>query len=630
MPRLSLLDVRKRYLGATPTDALRGVTLQIEQGDFVAIEGPSGGGKSTLLNVIGLLDEATSGDYKVGDTDTGTASPRALAELRSDRFAFIFQSFHLLDRRPVTDSVELALLYRAVPRAERRRLAQQALTTVGLGHLSQQTAAKLSGGERQRVAIARALATGAPIVVADEPTGNLDSDNSKAVVDSLRALNETGTTIVLVTHSAEVADAAPRRVKIRDGQLVDQGRPTTIHSGNRLEPPVPPGRASRLRARDLIADAFDSVRSRIARTIGLIAAVAVGVALAVATLGISVSAGAQVSGSFNAHTNRDVTAEWHPEDLSDQSTASRISIVDRLGALKGMETAGLLENYSQHQVQASPVRPSFASSVFAITPHTPAAARMTVTWARGHSAVLREGEILVGKNLADQLSLSSINSSPLLMLDERTVTVVGVITKSPRVPEVLGGVLAAAIDAAALGRIDTVQALLLTRAGAAQQVSRQAPLVVNPFRPNSVTINAPVDPTSVRAQIESDVQSSLLALTGIALLASIAGLANAMILSVIERNQEFGLRRALGARPRHIVGLVLAESTIIGAIGGVVGLAIGLAGILIITLIRQWSPVFDLTLAPLAIAGGIVVGAIGGILASARASRIQPNEALRL
>ena len=153
---------------------------------------------------------------------------------------------------------------------------------------------------------------------------------------------------------------------------------------------------------------------------------------------------------------------------------------------------------------------------------------------------------------------------------------------------------------------------------------------MNPFRQNSVTINAPVDPTSVRAQIESDVQSSLLALTGIALLASIAGLANAMILSVIERKQEFGLRRALGARPRHIVGLVLAESTIIGAIGGVVGLATGLAGILIITLIRQWSPVFDLTLAPLAIAGGIVVGAIGGILASARASRIQPNEALRL
>ena len=186
------------------------------------------------------------------------------------------------------------------------------------------------------------------------------------------------------------------------------------------------------------------------------------------------------------------------------------------------------------------------------------------------------------------------------------MTVVGVITKSPRVPEVLGGVLAAAIDAAALGRIDNVQALLPTRAGAAQQISRQAPLVVNPFRPNSVMINAPVDPTSVRAQIESDVQSSLLALTGIALLASIAGLANAMILSVIERKQEFGLRRAVGARPRHIVGLALTESTIIGAIGGVAGLATGLAVILIITLIRHWSPVFDLTLAPTATTGVLV------------------------
>jgi macrolide transport system ATP-binding/permease protein len=210
------------------------------------------------------------------------------------------------------------------------------------------------------------------------------------------------------------------------------------------------------------------------------------------------------------------------------------------------------------------------------------------------------------------------------------VTVVGILNTSPRLPELLGAILSPVQDAGQLGYQSRTQALILTTVGASQMIARQAPWIINPYEPKSLGVKAPVDPTTLRAQVEAEVQATLFALTGVAFLASIAGLANAMVLSVIERRQEFGLRRALGARPLHIANLVLVESTIIGAIGGLVGLLFGLGATLIVTILRQWGPVFDLSLAPAAIGCGILVGAIGGLLASVRASRIQPNAALRL
>lgn len=633
MPDLTLRGIRKQFPGPTPVDALRGVDLTIQQGEFVAVEGQSGGGKSTLLNVIGLLDEPTGGRYCIDDEDMAAASPAAVARRRSAQFAFVFQSFHLLDRRRVLDSVELGLLYRAVPPADRRRAALVALERVGLRHKALQTASRLSGGERQRVAIARALTAGAPVVVADEPTGNLDSANSSAVVDSLRSLHADGATVVLVTHSPEVAAQAERRVRIRDGVVVeDEERQRRIASSARSTsgPPALVGRPSRLRRGDVLRDATASLGSRLGRTSGLVAAVAVGVALAVATFGVSTSASAQVADTFDAHTNRDVSVEWQGDALAAEPGGTRDSIVDRLEDLSGTDAAGIISNHSQHSVQLTPARPVLQSTVYAITPHVPTAGRLAITWAPGHPARLAAGEALIGSGLAAQLEIGPLVGGPQLTVDERSLTIVGVVTSSPRVADVMGSVVVPADDAAALGPVDQVQALVLSRAGAAQQVARQAPLVVDPFAPTSLHVEAPVDPSTVRAQVETAVQSTLLALTGIALLASVAGLTNAMVLSVIERKQEFGLRRALGARPVHVVGLVLTESSLVGAVGGIVGLLAGLAGILVVTVVRHWSPVFDLRLAPVALVGGVVVGALGGAIASVRASRIQPNEALRL
>lgn len=637
MPELELEGVWREYGGAVPTVALRDVKLQIGQGEFVAIEGPSGGGKSTLLNIIGLLDAPTDGRYLIDGTAAATATTKQLAQLRSNTFAFIFQSFHLLDRRPVLHSVGLGLLYRGLPRGERDRRSREALRATGLEDLADQLPAKLSGGQRQRVAIARALAAGAAVVVADEPTGNLDSENSAAVVASLARLNAAGATVVLVTHSPEVAASAGRRLYLRDGELHDSAPDDVRRLGeprakSAEQPDDPPGRPAILRVRDLIADAAASVASRGVRSAGLVAAVSVGVALAVATLGISVSANAQVADTFDEHINRDVTVSWVPDSsaLIASPSGDHEDISRRLAELNGVNSAGTLSSFGQHDVRLGEQRKSFLVNAFAMTKDLPGAARLSVTWAAGRDGSLSPGEVLVGASFATQAELGPLDSAPQLLVDSRVVTAVGIVAESPRVPELMSAVISPDSDAALLGYEGQVRAMILTETGGAQVIASQAPWVIDPFAPTSLQVSAPADPTTVRAHIESAVQATLFALTGVAFLASIAGLANAMMLSVVERRSELGLRRALGARPVHIASLILVESAVVGCIGGVVGLALGLGSTLAVTVLRHWSPVFDLSLAPAAIACGILVGAFGGLVASVHASRIQPSEALRM
>ena len=325
MPTLELLGLGRTYPGALPVEALRGVTVEIKAGEFVAIEGASGGGKSTLLNLIGLLDAPTSGTYAIGGTVVDPHDERTIARLRAECFGFIFQSFHLLDRRPVADSVELGLLYRAVPARIRRERAVEALALLGIERLASTPANLLSGGERQRVAIARALASRAPVIVADEPTGNLDSANSDTVVSSLRTLNERGATVILVTHSPEVASHATRRLRVRDGVIVEDSGSRVVPgraSEDAEAPRAPDGSPSTVRARDLVVDAFASVTSRMGRAAGLIGSVALAVALAVASLGISESSKAQVAATFDAHANRTVTVEWGSDSANAEATTA--------------------------------------------------------------------------------------------------------------------------------------------------------------------------------------------------------------------------------------------------------------------------------------------------------------------
>jgi putative ABC transport system ATP-binding protein len=236
MSALEAVDVTRSYdLEGGRVDALRGVSLRIDAGDYVAIVGPSGSGKSTLMHLLGGLDRPTTGRLLVDGRDVSTMDENELAAVRSATIGFVFQSFQLLPRTSALDNVGMPLVYRGVKRAERRRRAAAALEQVGLGHRGDHRPNQLSGGEQQRVAIARALVGDPAVLLADEPTGNLDSRSGSVVMELLeRLVDESGVAVVLVTHDRDVAARAQRQVFVRDGLLVDASQAPAP-----LTPPAP-------------------------------------------------------------------------------------------------------------------------------------------------------------------------------------------------------------------------------------------------------------------------------------------------------------------------------------------------------------------------------------------------------
>lgn len=218
---ITVSNICKLYnQGENQISALDDVSISVNEGEFIAIIGQSGSGKSTLMNILGCLDTPTSGDYYLNGENVAGLNEKQLTQIRNNQIGFVFQGFNLISGLDALENVELPLLYRGVSKAERRRLAQEALDEVGLSNREKHKPSQMSGGQQQRVAIARAIAAKPPLILADEPTGNLDSKSGEAILQILNSLNSEGRTIILITHDDKIARAAGRMVQIQDGKII--------------------------------------------------------------------------------------------------------------------------------------------------------------------------------------------------------------------------------------------------------------------------------------------------------------------------------------------------------------------------------------------------------------------------
>ncbi|MDR2252983.1 MAG: ATP-binding cassette domain-containing protein [Bifidobacteriaceae bacterium] len=647
-----LADAARTYPGPPPVEALRPTTLAIRKGDFVAVVGPSGSGKSTLLNVVGLLDTPTSGRRVVDGLDTARLSARERAGLRGSRIGFVFQAFHLIEHRTVVENVALAGMYRGRPKAERLAAARVAVDRVGLSHRADFLPSRLSGGERQRVAIARAVAADPKVLLCDEPTGNLDSRRAAEIIGLFEGLSRDGLCLVLVTHDEQLAARADRRLRMRDG-AVTASTSRSRRQESREDAAFAPGAADgvdcprpRIRLVDGLAESVASVAARPGRSLLTMTGTVLGCAALTAIIGLTTTAAGQITSRFNQLQATTVTLA---DTATEESGVPGYSFPQRVGAklreLNGVVDGGVYaEAFHQGWLPQISTRPEIDGGpgvgvqlrVAGAEPGTLVAAGAKLASGNGMDEFHVDSAqpvAVLGPAAAARLGIASVAIRPTVFIGDNAYAVVGVLSDTGALPDLATAVILpittmlAHYGPPAAGQ--PAHALVRTDLGAAALAARQAPYKLRPENPGALTAFRAPDWSAITDDVDASVSGLLLALAGVAVVIGCVAIANTTLVAVMERTGEIGLRQALGASPSQILGQFLAESVLLGGIGGLIGSALGTATVLIGSVLQSWSPVMDPRLGLASPAIGVAAGALAGIYPSWRASRISPVAALQ-
>lgn len=646
---LELNNIGRQFGREVAVQALVDVDLRLASGEWLAITGPSGAGKSTLLNILGCLDRPTSGTYLLDGINTAQLSDKERAGLRSRHIGFVFQSFHLLPHRSVLENVMLAEVYRKQSRRGREERALAALERVGLSHRVDFLPTKLSGGERQRVAIARALVGSPSLLLCDEPTGNLDSKSTVALLDLFENLNEQGLTLVIVTHDESVAKRAGRRVQIVDGMLtaVDTG-PTPPSPRPKQTPSLPAAKRvpaqtvsrSGITFRDLIDEVIAGMFARPGRMMLTMLGIVIGLTALVATIGLTRTANNRIISQFDelAATEIVITPKSGLTGVDPRSIPWDAPA--RLGRLNGVVAVGNLSevNIGNALVSSSPIRDprgqtSFKLLVQAASPGLFSAVRAQLAKGRlpdlGHSERADRVAVL-GPNAALRLGIVDLSQLPAITIGDHVYLIIGILRDVSRQPDLLGSVIIPEGTAQRdFGLVGPGLVTVETRIGAASLIAGQIPLALRPDDTSLLQIAVPPEPQRVRDAVQSDLNVMFLLLGGLSLVVGAIGIGNITLVSVIERTSEIGLRRAIGATRWHIAIQFLLESTSLGIVGGILGASLGILIVIAVSAYQVWTPVLDPAAPFLAPFVGGAIGLVSGTYPALRAARLEPVEAFR-
>ena len=641
-PLLELKEVRRAYAsGGEPRLALKGVSMAIQAGEFVAILGPSGAGKSTLINILGCLDKPTGGSYLIRDSETTGLNDNALAMLRRNTFGFVFQRYNLMSDMNAIENAEIPAVYCGMSKKHRKAQAGALLRGLGMRERLQDYPMQLSGGQQQRVSIARALMNGGLVILANEPTGALDSQESKGIMDILEGLNSQGHTIVLVTHDSSVAACAHRLLRIADGRIVSDDPRKSVTTGkqrqaNGMKRRVIPGaailgEALKMALRSLLHNRLRTLPTMLGIIIGvasLIALMAIGNGAKQDVVERSQTIGANLltvmRGPPGVRASALLVSSFLPEDLPAIRSVPGVAMVVPETAVCSLvrfsdqdltvTVVGTGEEFPQ--VHDWPLQ----SGVFFSAEHVRSYAQVVVLGQTAAKTLFPGNAKPLGKYVI-------IGNAPFLVIgvlsgkgltprgdDMDNTAWLPCTTANARIfgQRFFNGFIVRVASGADMGLVQANLHAMLTKR----------------HRTEDFNIRSMADTIATANETQSTLTYLLVAIAVISLVAGGIGVMNNMLVSVTERTLEIGIRMAIGARGFDVLFQFLAEAIMVCFIGGLTGVAVGIGGALATSSLAGWRVVF--TLAPIIVAFScaFLTGVVFGYLPAKKAARIAPIEAL--
>ncbi|MBR7001489.1 MAG: MacB family efflux pump subunit [Neisseriaceae bacterium] len=642
-PLLQLSDIRRSFdSGGEPLEVLKGIDLTIHAGEMIAIVGASGSGKSTLMNIIGCLDKPTRGEYLVGGRDVSTMSPDELAHLRREYFGFIFQRYHLLGDLTAAENVAIPAIYAGVPAHKRIERAKQLLTRIGLGERVDYRPNQLSGGQQQRVSISRALMNGGEVILADEPTGALDSVSGKEVMKILRELNDDGHTIIIVTHDMNVANNAKRIIEIKDGNIIaDRKTERASEEQDRL----PERRRERANPIDRLRESFKMATRAIIghkmRSFLTMLGIIIGIASVVLVVALGNGMQKSVLAEISAMGTNVLDIypgapgqrnPWRVRTLkvADANVLAQQSFVK--GVTPGVQRGGVTVKYGNLSAEGS-VR-GVGEEYFDVVGLKLSAGSLfgkkeVATYATG--AIVDQNTI---KNLFPNDSPRSVLGRTII-LNNMPATIIGVAEDNNTAFNNANNVTVWLPYTTVMNRLlgQSHISYITVRLDDSIPSTAAENIVSNILEQRHGTIDFSImNSDSVRKTMESVTNSMKYLISAIAVISLIVGgigVMNIMLVSVTERTQEIGVRMAIGARSQDILQQFLIEAALICLIGGLIGILLALGiGYVLPKVSKEIVLSFSLFSMIGAFITATAIGIIFGYLPARNAAKLDPVAAL--